>query len=554
MGIRAKLFAASIGVIVIFGLSGGIYLERTLRRSLKEKSTLELHRYARLAQHWFAVSSTPSVLQDRATQYAQATQTSIAIIGQDGQVLARSQPASPIWPNDAYSITLPLHSGKRSIQIGTAKADLRVEINRLRFGLVVAGIIALIVAVFMSRLASYLMSRTLRSLIANAKSIATGARHLHIDIARGDDLSGLAGSLNQLANEVQDTVNTLARERARFETVLESMTDAILAVDRDHRVTLMNSAAASLLDLPEAPVGDLLVARLRVPAVLSLLENPNRPGPIEFDLPRTGKRLQAHINTLPGSDGYIIVLHDVTDLRHLETMRQDFIANVSHELRTPISVIRANAETLETGALQDPTIRDKLVDAIHTNSKRLTHLVADLLHLSRLEAGKQQLNIVQVSVKQAIDQAVHSLASKAEQKDIKLINEAHPTTALADAKALDQILVNLLDNAITYNNAGGQVHISTREQGNSLRIEVCDDGPGIALQHRDRIFERFYRVDPGRSREAGGTGLGLSIAKHLAGQMKGSIGVEPREPSGTTFWITLPMVETHPDNHATPKK
>jgi two-component system phosphate regulon sensor histidine kinase PhoR len=234
-------------------------------------------------------------------------------------------------------------------------------------------------------------------------------------------------------------------------------------------------------------------------------------------------------------------MHDVTDIRRLETVRRDFVANVSHELRTPVSIIRANSETLLDGAMSDPAYGPLLLEALHRNAERLSRLVDDLLDLARLEADRYQLESDEVSVQGAVRKAVDAVERAAQAKDIRVDIDLDPALRVrADEKALDQILVNYLDNAVKYTLAGGTIRVWAQARASQVRIDVTDDGPGIAPQHRQRIFERFYRIDPGRSRNMGGTGLGLSIVKHLADAQGGDAGMEPARPRGSTFWVSLP--------------
>ena len=228
-------------------------------------------------------------------------------------------------------------------------------------------------------------------------------------------------------------------------------------------------------------------------------------------------------------------------MRRLETVRRDFVANVSHELRTPVAVIRANAETLLAGAAADPAMAPRLIDGLHRNAERLARILADLLDLSRLDAGQYRLESAPVPLAAAVEGALTAVETSATARGVT-VAVAIPTglSIRGDSKALDQILVNLVDNAVKYTRAGGHVWIESRVDGEHVRTEVRDDGPGIADKHRERVFERFYRADPSRSREAGGTGLGLSIVKHLVESMDGSVGVEPNVPSGSTFWMRLP--------------
>jgi two-component system phosphate regulon sensor histidine kinase PhoR len=276
-----------------------------------------------------------------------------------------------------------------------------------------------------------------------------------------------------------------------------------------------------------------------VPALIELIQPPFRAGTGEVQMP-AGVRLVAQVAPTRTGDGAILLVQDVTSMRRLETIRRDFVANVSHELRTPVSIIRANAETLLSGALDDPRFARKMVDAVHRNAERLSRILADLLDLSRLEAGQYRIDLSRVAVPAAIEQALGSVETAAAAKQISISTDVPAGLAAeADAKALDQILVNLIDNAVKYTPAGGHVWVAAWSLGDRVRIEVRDDGAGIAPKDRERIFERFYRVDPGRSREMGGTGLGLSIVKHLVESLQGAIGVDPNRPDGSVFWVEL---------------
>jgi two-component system phosphate regulon sensor histidine kinase PhoR len=234
-------------------------------------------------------------------------------------------------------------------------------------------------------------------------------------------------------------------------------------------------------------------------------------------------------------------MHDVTDLRRLETVRRDFVANVSHELRTPVTIIRANAETLLDGAMSDPAHGPRLLEALHRNAERLSNIIADLLDLSRLESGHRPMERKPVVVADATLRALETVERGAREKGLEVVSSVDPGVRVrADGNALEQILINYLDNAIKYTPGGGRVEVSAQTAGDRVRVVVSDNGPGIPPHLRDRVFERFFRVDPGRSRDMGGTGLGLSIVKHLAEAMDGEAGVEPAKPQGSRFWIELP--------------
>jgi two-component system phosphate regulon sensor histidine kinase PhoR len=294
-----------------------------------------------------------------------------------------------------------------------------------------------------------------------------------------------------------------------------------------------------MLGVSSTPVGEPLIEFVRVPQVFALIDG-DEAATAEVQL-AGGARALIRVARKFGHEGRVLLLEDVTAMRRLETVRRDFVANVSHELRTPVAIIRANAETLLAGAKDDPAMAGKLMDGLHRNAERLARILADLLDLSRLDAGQYRLELGEVPVPAAIEQALTAIEPSAGKRGVGVEVAAPAGLAVrADPKALDQILVNLLDNAVKYTRPEGHVWALARSEGAAVRIEIRDDGPGIADKHRERVFERFYRADPSRAREAGGTGLGLSIVKHLVESMDGEVGVEPNEPSGSTFWLRLP--------------
>jgi two-component system phosphate regulon sensor histidine kinase PhoR len=238
--------------------------------------------------------------------------------------------------------------------------------------------------------------------------------------------------------------------------------------------------------------------------------------------------------------GAVAVFHDLTAIRRLERVRRDFVSNVSHELRTPVSALRGAAETLLEGALEDRERARSFVDLIHRHAERLSRLIADLLDLSRLESGEVQLAPETVDLGLAARQVVEMLAEPARAKGLTVLQSISGLAVFADPRAVEQVLLNLLDNAVRYTPGGGRVTLSAAREDAAVRVSVVDTGPGIAPQHLPRLFERFYRVDAGRSREVGGTGLGLAIVKHLVEAMGGEVRVESALGVGSTFSFRLP--------------
>jgi len=331
-----------------------------------------------------------------------------------------------------------------------------------------------------------------------------------------------------------------ARERVQPEReLLAAMPDAAGLVAPDGKVRVSNSVLDGLA--PGVRAVGLTV--LEITRNADLAEAARRalegsPKRLEIQL---GKRTWI-ANLVPLLRGEVLVLlRDVTDARMAESTRRDFVANASHELRTPVAAIAGAAETLLSGAMDDPAQARTFVEMIARNAERLARLTNDLLDLSRIESRQWPVKLEPVSVEATARRAVEVCAEPARRKQIELRVEIPEGTAvIADARALEQVLVNLLDNAVKYTPEGGRATVSAAVSGESVDVEVADTGPGIERHHLPRLFERFYRVDPGRSRGSGGTGLGLAIVKHLVQMQAGEIGVDTGE-GGTRFRVRLPQ-------------
>lgn len=412
--------------------------------------------------------------------------------------------------------------------VARARAEVREE---LKLAALVGGGVVLLLAMFIGALAS----RTLGEVVAGVRDVVRGnARRLDIPGMRSDAIADLSTWLNVLAEDVEQKSAALKLEQGKLMAVLEGMTQGVVGLEGG-KVELMNGAARRMLGVTAPLVGELLSDYVDAPELAALVAT-GTPGTIELSLP-TKLRALARISTKPDGRGSVLVLEDVSAIRHLEMVRRDFIANVSHELRTPVAVIRANAETLLSGAKDDPIISGRLIDGLHRNAERLAHLIADLLDLSRLDAGQYRLELAALPLKAAAEQALTALAERGHPLEVDVPDDL---LVRADRKALDQILVNLLENAVRYTPEGTPVALRASTERDRVRIEVRDEGPGIPPAHRDRVFERFYRADPGRVREAGGTGLGLSIVKHLVESMGGEVGLAPNHPTGCVFFVHLP--------------
>lgn len=467
----------------------------------------------------------------------------------EGEAFGVSRRYSSTVGNERLYVAVPVEDSGGIVVRASIPLTEEVLIERRLRGVLFLGILlGLFVALVMSGVASHAISRTMVRLVDSARSMASGADRSRISVASRDELGSLAGSMNQLAEDLERVVSTLAEERDRFGAVLESMGEAVIAINPDRRVRLVNNAATELLGLSRSPIGRPFTEVIRTPEVHELvarvLDGDADDSRLEIEVELVGppaRVLTVYASRVRATGGLVMVLHDITKLRQLESLRRDFVANVSHELRTPVSVIRATAETLADGALDaGPEIAGGFVDAIVRNAERLTRLVSDLLDISRIESGNYRTEIEDVAVHQVIADAIDALSSRADTHTLSVIcdTELH---VRADAFALEHVLINLLENAHKYTPSGTQIHVRARPDDGDVVVEVADDGPGIEARHRARIFERFYRVDAGRSREKGGTGLGLSIVKNLITSMRGSVGVRENEPRGSVFWFRLPQ-------------
>jgi two-component system phosphate regulon sensor histidine kinase PhoR len=263
--------------------------------------------------------------------------------------------------------------------------------------------------------------------------------------------------------------------------------------------------------------------------------------------------LDVHATPIAGNPppGVVLVLHDVTELKRLEGLRQQFVANVSHELKTPLSSIKAYTETLLNGALEDPQHARHFLTRIDDQASRLHELILDLLSLARIESGQAALEITNLPLQKVVAECLRDYEERARASGLAIVNQVDqsPLMVRADEEGLLQILGNLIDNAIKYTPAGGSITVRCREEANQAVIEVADTGVGIEPEHHSRLFERFYRADKARSRELGGTGLGLAIVKHLCHAMQGTVSVDSKPGQGSTFGVRLPLAESQrPEN------
>jgi two-component system phosphate regulon sensor histidine kinase PhoR len=376
-----------------------------------------------------------------------------------------------------------------------------------------------------------------------------------------DELSDLADSLNLTAARMDREIRLLSGERNRSSAILRSMVEGVAVIDAEERLVFYNRAFSEILNVdPASAEGRPLIEVIRNSDLLSLIRRALRGEEgLQSDITMGITQTQsfsitaAPVKALDASasggapdekpSGAVVVLHDVTELRRLERVRQDFVANVSHEFKTPLTAIQGFAETLLAGALDDPENNRRFLEIIRNHAIRLARLTNDLLKLARIEAGKLELEFSAVGLLELIEACTETTLLKANRKEITLEISVQPQlpAVRGDAALLRDVLQNLLDNAIQYTPARGHISVTTVAGPREAVITVADTGIGIPLSDSERIFERFYRVDAARSREAGGTGLGLSIAKHIVEAHGGKLWVESTVGQGSKFSFSLPL-------------
>jgi two-component system phosphate regulon sensor histidine kinase PhoR len=428
------------------------------------------------------------------------------------------------------------------VRLSVPLTQVDEAIGRLHRMVWIGSGLALVVVAILATLVSQWTSRAMRSLTAAARRMAAGDLKTRIPVAQRDEVAELAGALNQLAGNLSSALEELRTERDLLGGVLDGMREGVLLLDRDGRVVLTNPALREMLRLGVDVTGRMPLEMIRSSELQSALDEVVRSQAVvtaELELGDTDRRrLLLRAAPFLSSGGSLAVFIDVTELRRLETIRRDFVANVSHELRNPVAAVRSAAETLRLPGLGAEAAADFL-GIIERNADRLQQLLQDLLDLARIESRELKLDVQPIALRDPIERTLSLLQGRAAEKHLELGTRVTDLRVHADARALEQVLVNLIDNAIKYCPAGATIAVGAAAEADFVKVSVEDTGSGIEPRHLPRLFERFYRVDAGRSRELGGTGLGLSIVKHLVEAMGGSVAVESVVGLGSVFTFTL---------------
>ena len=583
--IQLKLAASLAALVVLVVAVSGWIAERGLReremarieRSLRQRTELARELVAGIPLRP-AASPTLDALARRAADSAHAR---VTLIARDGTVVADS---------DVPLAELPAvenHAGRPEIQIALAGDvgvssrrsrtvhrrllylaipgeggvvrlavdldEVEAAVSNLRRQLLVAGALGLAAALALSFGLSAYVVRPLQEMRAALGSIAGGDLDQRVPVRTHDEVGDIARALNAMADELRARIAEIRAEQDRLAAVVASMVEGVLVLDTDARVVLANPRARELLAIYEPVEGRKTIEVIRHPGIDEALRAAAEAGePVvrEVEVTLRGERprtLLLHAVRFPTTGhpmGTVAVFHDVTELRHLENVRRDFVANASHELQTPLTAIRGFAETALTSTLSPDEARSQ-IEVILRNAERLENLIRDMLELSRIESRRLPLQPCELDVERLASAVLRDMEPRMQERrlDVSLTADA-AVPAWADRRALEQVLTNLLDNAAKYTDPGGRVAVEISARPDAVRVAVADTGMGISPEDRERIFERFYRVDKARSLSLGGTGLGLSIVKHLVQAMGGDVFVESEPGRGSTFRFTLPRADS----------
>jgi two-component system phosphate regulon sensor histidine kinase PhoR len=572
--LHSRLVFFNVCAIVLITLLMGYYLSSNLRNAFETEIEDQLFTSATLAKGYMRASPLRGDPIELANDISRSLGVRVTLIAPSGKVLGDSD----LTPTGVAEVEN--HSGRPEVmaamETGRGKSirwsatvnilfiyvAIRLDdgsVLRLARPLssvesLISGLrkqlgVALILSVGLTLLFGYMVyafvSRPLHRMAEASHELAVGNLDCELPVVGDSDLAVMGSSLNAMARSLKRQMEELQGDKRRIEAIVAAMSAGMVVFDHDARVVLSNEAIRKLLEIHGDTQGKMPMELVRHPSIEIAVREALRG----FDVPPvdlttgSGRVLSAKaapVRSLSGqTELAVVVFHDLTEIRRTEKMRKDFVANVSHEFKTPLTSIRGYAETLLDTSAHDPEHTREFLETIQRNATQLQALVEDLMVLAQLES-EPPVEKKTISVGDLIKEQIASRRRSLAEKSLQV--EVNCTTAeiLADRDRLARALSNLLDNAIHYNKIGGQIQISSRQEGGTFVVDIKDTGSGIPQSDLVRVFERFYRVEKSRTRDSGGTGLGLAIAKHAVESQGGSISVESKLGSGSTFTITLP--------------
>lgn len=565
MKLAHRLLLQSLAIVAVMVVSVVIIIDNELYSSITDQATHDLAGEARfLATQWKS-GVDPDSLADAA---GAATGHRMTLIDSTGHVVGDSEFDGPALQDLENHSNRPevieaRKSGVGSVRrlspstgeeqlyvaVKSPRGTARVSVTtraveeifaRARSGVLVAGVISFLLAAFLAVLFSRSVSRPITDLRDVARSLAAGERKRRPALAAPGEVGDLADAVHRLAEQLEARISALAAEQSILSALVETLNEGVIAISPSHEVVRINDTGRRLLSI-DRPIPfeiDFLPREATLRGAISLALSGTETETEEAVIGDTTVSLTARPLV---NGGAVVALFDLTPIRKLEAVRRDFVANVSHELRTPLTIVGGFAETL-----QDPDIpadrRAEFAKTILSNTQRMQRIVDELLDLSRIETGHWRPRPERIRIADLSAEVFGRVAASAKAKGITLDTTVAPNaqTIYADRTALEQILLNLAENAIRHTGEGGRITIRTTREGEGVSLDVADTGSGIPPEHLPRIFERFYRADSGRSRDVGGTGLGLAIVKHLVEAHGGSVRAESLVGVGTTIRILFP--------------
>lgn len=573
--IRWRLTIAYLAIIWLSMTVAGFVLSYLIERQYTNGYQKVLASHTALVKSAFEEDLRHEMDIDRLSQlcedFSQRINARIQVHDPNGNIIADSaaanHPDDPAKSLKSFSCVL-CHPEARSSEMmvvrqplvvnGTKIGDTTVSVSMFavkqaaatsRRIIFIALVIAAALAAILSQRLAFSISKPITDMSSIAKAMAGGDLNQRATAKGTDEVSHLANAFNGMASQIQKMLDDMADERDRMETILTTMADGIIVTDKNGKVILFNKASEQMFGLEASHAVGRPIEEIELHPELAKMvsETLTTQRMVRKDLKLPGNNeitLSAYSTTVkdPPStvEGAVVVLYDLSEIRKHERAQKEFVANVSHELRTPITAVRVTAEALLSGAKNDPNLLDRFLTTLVKESERLSLLIDDLLEIAKREAGRRELQRTEVDVREVVERAVSMCGAEAERSGVDISVEVPDIVLFADERQFEQVLSNLIDNAVKYTPEGGHVTVRAEEDDKAVSVCVADTGIGIPKSDVPRIFERFYRVDKARSRQAGGTGLGLSIVKDIVDAHDGTITVDTRLNEGSIFTVTFP--------------
>jgi two-component system phosphate regulon sensor histidine kinase PhoR len=581
-----RLFPSYLLITLISLLAVSWYASDAMRRYFIDQTASDLKARAALLEKQIAGFLSPldaKAIDSICKEAGRLSATRITVILPDGIVIGDSRETPHLMDNHAnrpeiaaalagqpgqsmrYSNTLmqrmlyvavPIKDRRTVVAVLRASLPataVETEIRSIQLKIALGGCIIALLAGGISWVVSRRISQPIEHMKKSAEHFAAGDLSHRLTPPQTEEMGGLADAMNQMAVQLNQRIETIISQRNQLETVLASMLEGVIAIDTEERIVSINQAAAQLFENePRNCRGKSIQEIIRSPALQQFIRQAlSNKNPSEEDITvfqneervidvKSSPLLDANQHQI----GSLVVFHDVTQLRRLENMRRDFVANVSHEIKTPLTAIKGFVETLQQGKVEKKQEKERFLGIIQKHVDRLNAIIEDLLALSRIEQEHEskEIEFEPVKIADVLQAAIQLCRSKADEKNIRIdLDFEKDTTAIFDPTLIEQAVVNLLDNAVKFSDPGSTIHLKSYRHDDHMVISVQDHGIGIAQKHLPRLFERFYRIDKARSRDMGGTGLGLAIVKHIAQAHGGHVAVESKLGEGSRFSIYLPQ-------------